>query len=292
MSKKLDNYHKVLKILKNREIYDFVIKNFRHSLKAVGFSKILINDLLSNLLSLDDKFFARHGKELHKVETVGFFQDIVPDYFSKYVVPSIPQVKKVLDIGCGTGILAYVLSKDFRFESIIGMDLKSYPEWKKFKGSKAQFHIVKEGEFAKFVRKEKPDAVVLTWTLHHMKHAEQERYLKSLHRLLGAGTKVIILEDSYSATLTPINGLGLAKSFARLRDKDKTDIMFVYCWVANRILAQRGKVPTPSGFRTLEEWKSLFKRLGFGIERESFIGFPDRRDINTPQSLMVISVVK
>jgi ubiquinone/menaquinone biosynthesis C-methylase UbiE len=292
MSKKLDNYHKVLKILDNQDIYNFIVGNFKHSLRAVGFSKILIEDLLSNLLSLDDDFFARHGKELHRVETVGFFQDIVPDYFSKHVVPSIPRVKKVLDIGCGTGILAYVLSRDSRFGSVVGIDLKSYPEWKKFKGSKVRFHVVGEKEFARFVRKENPDAIVLTWTLHHMEHAEQERYLKSLHRILDHGTKIVILEDSHSTTLPPVNGTQLAKEFFKWSEKARKDIMFVYCWVANRVLAQRDKVPTPAGFRALEEWKGLFRRLGFGIEKESFIGFPDRRDINTPQSLIVIKVIK
>ncbi|MBI2637451.1 MAG: hypothetical protein HYW88_00995, partial [Candidatus Sungbacteria bacterium] len=113
-----------------------------------------------------------------------------------------------------------------------------------------------------------------------------------LRDILNDGTRIVILEDSYSTKLSPENGTDLAASFSQWSDEDKKNIMFVYCWVANRVLSQRDTVPTPSGFRSLEEWETLFQKLGFVIEHESFLGFPAKRDINTPQSLLVTRIQK
>ena len=118
----------------------------------------------------------------------------------------------------------------------------------------------------------------------------QERYLSYLHDALEKDTKIIILEDSYSTTLQPLKGLDTYRPFMAWDEGDRKNIMFVYCWIANRVLAKRKNVPTPSGFRSLEDWEITFKKLGYEIDTKLFIGFPEKRDINTPQSAMVISV--
>lgn len=64
--------------------------------------------------------------------------------------------------------------------------------------------------------------------------------------------------------------------------------MAIYDWVANRILAKREKVPMPFSYRDLEMWVSLTEKIGFTTITKRFIGFPDNRDINTPQSLLII----
>ncbi len=276
-------------LLKNREIHDYVVNNLQSSLSSVGFSKNLIDNLTKNLKNLDVKEFGRKFQdELNKIYSIGFFQKIVPEYFSQNVVPEIPASNEVLDLGCGTGILAKILVEENKFKHITGIDLHSYPEWELFKNPRITFKTVLEDEFFDFISEEKPDTATLTWVLHHMKHDEQERYIGYLYKVLKPGAHLIVLEDSYSTELSPINDIGVYDSFMKFNENDKRIIMGLYDWVANNILAQRDKVEIPMTYRTLEEWEKIFVNKGFKVIKKKFIGFPENRDINTPQSLLIL----
>jgi len=278
----------VKKIMQSSKISSFIIDNLISSLKDIGFSNIFINDLLGNLAELDINLFQKkYSGELQRVYTGNFFQKIVPDYFEKYVFPELEE-EVILDIGCGTGILAKRLEEKNKIRKVIGIDINSYPEWEKFTSKKVEFKIVKEVEFEEFLDSINFDAIVLTWTLHHMEYEEQIKYLKILYYSVKKGTKIIILEDSFSEKLKPLVGSDKYNKFSLLSIKDKNAVMSIYDWVANRILAQRDKVPIPFAYRTLEEWIRLCKKIGFQIKTQTFIGIPNKRDINTPQSLFVI----
>lgn len=98
----------------------------------------------------------------------------------------------------------------------------------------------------------------------------------------------MVLEDSYSTELPPENDIGVYDFFMKFNEDDRRKIMGVYDWVANKVLAQRDKVDIPLTYRTLEEWEKLFMDIGFKIIKKKFIGFPEKRDINTPQSLLIV----
>jgi SAM-dependent methyltransferase len=238
----------------DKKLADFIIKNLQKSLFSIGFSKEFLGDLLSDLGNIDVKDFSeKWKKELQQKFTIGFFQNLVPRYFSKYVVQATPSSGKIIDIGCGTGILAKLYAGNDRFKKVIGIDIRAYPEWELFRNKKIRFRVVKEDEIADFLKIEKPDSITVTWTLHHMEYGEQERYLEYIHENLENGSRVIVLEDSYSADLVPENGADKSKEFMMWSLEQREKIMSVYDWVANRVLAQRDKVPMPCTYRTLEE---------------------------------------
>jgi hypothetical protein len=137
------------------------------------------------------------------------------------------------------------------------------------------------------MREELPDAVVLTWVLHHMTYVEQEQYLKVIFNNLKSGSRVVVLEDSYSTKLPPETGRDLYDDFMILDPEDRKRVMSAFDWIANRVLERREKIPMPFGFRTLEEWKQLFEECGFTITQARFLGFPENRDVNNGQSLWV-----
>ncbi len=122
-----------------------------------------------------------------------------------------------------------------------------------------------------------------------MERDEQERYVGYLYKALAIGASLVALEDSYSTELPPENDIGVYDSFMKFNEDDRCKIMGVYDWVANKVLAQRDKVDIPLTYRTLEEWGKLFIDNGFSVVKKKFIGFPEKRDINTPQSLLIVT---
>ena len=270
-------------IFNNSALADFVISNLCRSLASIGFSFGLIEDLTKDISNIHpEEFGKKHFNELETIYRIGFFQKIVPEYFSEYVVSAIPNSANLLDVGCGTVILA-------KPDKVIGIDINEYPEWKEFQSEKIRFQIVQEKEFMNFLKITKPATVTLTWTLHHMEYEEQERYIRYLFDSLPPNSQVVILEDAYAEFLSPENGVDKSEAFMKWNLEERKQIMSVYDWVANCVLAQRGKVPIPFAYRTLEKWEELFKNIGFSIASHKYIGFPDRRDINTPQSLFVVA---
>jgi SAM-dependent methyltransferase len=272
----------------SQSLTNFIIEDLRSSLSSIGFSNVMLSDLLLDIGTLDVNTFGEKWKEeLLQKYSIGFFQKIVPGYFSKYVVPVTPSSDKIIDVGCGTGILAKVYVQDARFKKVLGIDINQYPEWEIFQSEKITFKVIKEDDFLDFLKAEQPDSIVLTWTLHHMEPDEQERYLEYIYDKLKPGATVVVLEDSYSDTLAPERGADKYERFMKWNVEDRQKIMSVYDWVANRVLAQRENVPIPCAYRTLEGWRCLLEKKGFKIITQKFIGFPDSRDINTPQSLLV-----
>ncbi len=281
----------IKRMLENKKVKSFVISNLKTSLKGIGYSKELIQDLIKEFEKYDfTGFQLRNSKELHKVNSIGFFQKIVPIYFENQVIPYVPSSKKVVDIGCGTGILAHKLAQSKRFDQIIGIDIDSYPEWDKFKERSVSFKIVKEKEFREFLKETKPETIIFTWALHHMDFKEQERYLGEIHSILDKVT-IVVLEDSFSVKMRPQEDIGVYDSFNKLNLDEKNNVMSILDWTANRVLERRDKIPLPFTYRTLEDWQKLFEEIGFKLIKKRYIGFPKNRDVNTPQSIIVVSKV-
>jgi cyclopropane fatty-acyl-phospholipid synthase-like methyltransferase len=147
--------------------------------------------------------------------------------------------------------------------------------------------VVQESEFLSYLEKEQPDHVAATWVFHHMEYAEQERYLSALHDALKPGATLVALEDSYSEILRPESGAGRCECFMWWSREDRHKIMGALDWIANRIFSMRTTMPVPFAYRTLEDWKKTFEDAGFTVKKTRFLGFPDNRDIHTPQSLIV-----
>lgn len=280
----------IARLMSNPQVSSFVKENIHESLKNIGFSENLIFDLIESLPGTDiTAFQKRHAKELTEIYTLNFFQKIVPDYFEKYLLPLVDSKGTILDIGCGTGILAKRLHERNKGKKIIGVDINPYPEWKQFSTSQIEFRVIKEDQFESFLKQLQPEEIVLTWTLHHMNYEEQIRYLALIYKNIPQRTTLTIVEDAFSTTLAPLEGPTRYEAFKKLLHEERKAVMSIYDWIANRILAQRSKIPIPFAYRTLEEWITLCEKAGFTIKEKKFIGFPNQRDINTPQSIFRIA---
>ena len=107
------------------------------------------------------------------------------------------KAKKVLDIGFGTAILSKKLYDDGL--EIYGQDFsKNMLEIAQKKMPKAKLY---EGDFTKALDKnilnEKYDAIVATYSLHHIIDAEKKDFLMTLLSLLNDGGKILIGDVSF-----------------------------------------------------------------------------------------------
>lgn len=279
----------ISKLLASNRVHSYVINNLRTSLTSIGFTHKFVDELTENLGSLEvDAFRAKHLDELEEKYRIGFFQKLVPGYFKEHILPELSSCSTVLDIGCGTGILAKILGEEAHFVSVVGIDLIESPEWECFRSSKVQFRIITESNLQSFLESFSPDAVLLTWVLHHMDLDEQIRYLRQIYGALSVGSVVVLLEDSYAESRAPEHGRDIAASFFAFSAEERHDIMSIYDWVANRVLTGQAMMKIPFTYRPIEQWAVICADIGYTIEVNRFIGFPNSRDINTPQSLLVI----
>lgn len=107
------------------------------------------------------------------------------------------KAKKVLDIGFGTAVLTQKLYDDGL--EIHGQDFsKNMLEIAQKKMPKAKLY---EGDFTKAIDKnilsEKYDAIVATYSLHHIIDSEKKDFLKALLSLLNDGGKIFIGDVSF-----------------------------------------------------------------------------------------------
>ena len=147
----------------------------------------------------------------------------------------IPQHSKILDVGCGSGLIANEFRKRFNSD-VVGIDVKDFRivpiKFVRFNGEKIPF---KNRYF---------DATLLLFVLHHT--LRQEILLREIKRV----TKryVIIYEDVVNSFFDKILSLIHIKLFSFMYDV-------------------KGK----SLFRNQSEWERIFKNLGFRIIKRKCI---------------------
>lgn len=266
----------------------FITASLRESMTNLGFSETLRDEFLQNIDKLNvTDFIEQYKNELQRVQNEHFFGELVPVYFKENVVPEIPIGGKVLDLGCGPAILIQCLIERGENKEIVGVDIMPNARWDIISPKDARLEVIQESELLPYLEKERPDYVAVTWVFHHMEYEEQKRYLSALHDILKSGATIIVLEDSYSETLPPESGKERYEKFMQWNHEDRHKIMGALDWVANRIFSMRTTMPVPFAYRTLEDWKKVFEDTGFTVLKSRFFGFPDNRDINSPQSLIV-----
>lgn len=130
---------------------------------------------------------------------------------------------KVLDVGCGTGIVANLLKKELGL-NITGCDVKNYLvhniPFVKIKGDKLPFP------------KQSFDVVLFNDVLHHIDKAKQEQVISEALRV-GKNVFIFEIEPSLSGKIFDI--------------------------VLNKF--HYGDLAVPLSFRYPQEWKQLFKEL-------------------------------
>ena len=137
---------------------------------------------------------------------------LIPEYLEQHkiihdLLPKEEKEYKVLDLGCGNGVLSEIVFKKYPSTYIIGFDLseemlKAYEN--KLSKYSGRFKLVK-GDFKTDLIGDSYDIILAGLTLHHLTHEERKEFYKTVYFALNAGgifisRDIIVDEDDYVKT--------------------------------------------------------------------------------------------
>ena len=171
---------------------------------------------------------------------------------SREVAPYVKPEQRILDVGCGTGIIGSTIAKSLN-ATVVGTDVRDVRE------VKIPFSLTK-GTRLPFSDKTF-DIVLVSYVLHHVE--EVEMLLKEAHRVCRG--KIIIYED------TPRNLFHRAS-----------------CFLHGFSYGSLFGINKKCKFRTRREWLSLFQKLHLSLMRTGNIDFFNPIHV-TARSLFILS---
>jgi len=210
--------------------------------------------------------------------------------------------KKYLDIGCGSGELDLWLVEKGLASSVTGVDIiNSSKNWNliRKKTNSVKFYCVGKTDPSDYMSAiGEFDCAILFWVLHHTTIWDAECILTAIASSLNDDLKVVVLEDSYETGKEPLNDpFGF---WAMWKDLDKQYLpngktkawgaQSLLDFTAVRILGQSCDMPMTFHYRDSNGWTQFFEKHGFSCIEKIFTGFPNGRDIATPQVLSLFAV--
>ncbi len=132
---------------------------------------------------------------------------LIPGYLEQHkiiydLLPEEEKAYRVLDLGCGNGVLSEQIFKKYHMAHIVGFDLteemlKAYNN--KLSKYSGRFEL-KKGDFKTDAIGDSYDIILAGLTLHHLTHKERKEFYKTVYSALNAGgvfisRDIIIDED-------------------------------------------------------------------------------------------------
>jgi len=166
----------------------------------------------------------------------------------------IPETARIVDIGCGRGLLANYLALGSDSREVTGIDKQTRRIEAARNTISGRSNIHFRLQDALDLKREKFDVIVVSDMLHHLTYPQQETLLEHCYRILPAGG-LLLMED-----VTP-------------DPKWK--------WIAHFLIDRTLNCGRRQNFRRLAEWVSYLENLGFKVEH-----FPAHRGIPLPDFLL------
>ncbi len=300
---------------RDRRVCEFVVNSLEITLRDIGLPSTICNGIFDLVYSLahtraEGAPFAhlfkqvtgRSSEEMHRTYSVGY-ADIRQAYFDKYVVDMLRdnQMERVLDLGCGPGLVSSWLLRRGIASEVWGIDAADFAaHWSQLLNNnehRLHFCVVRPEHQEHWMKQSDSfDCVMLSWVLHHSQEYEAVATLKALRNTQPHGLRVVILEDSHMDHQEPMTDPNRfwPQWQELLKDGGSRawQAQALLDYIAVRILAAYDEVNMPFHYRSGEGWVALFREHGFALEEARFVGFPARRDIAVPQSLLSFRLEK
>ncbi|MCI0562870.1 MAG: class I SAM-dependent methyltransferase, partial [Nitrososphaera sp.] len=224
-------------------------------------------------------------------------------FITDYVINRLEGSKtlgKCLDIGCGRGCVTSSLVKSGIATDATGIDGADFEsEWRERRTTPLQlrYQQVSMRHMEDWVRMAGQfDTFLLLYVLHHSNDYRTARTLRSLHKSIRPGGRVIVLEDSLALDRAPLNDpFNLTSIWSEWANRDQVycltagyDAQVILDFVAVQLLAGFREVSMACNYRLGTDWLEYFGKLGYETVQIENIGFPEKRDIDVPQAFFVL----
>ena len=234
-------------------------------------------------------------------------------FMSQYVFKEHDSsVRRCLDVGCGRGCVTATIFREKLARSVVGIDASNFTnEWNErisesvgtYNDKKAvvEYKTVPIGQIESWLNQAGQfDLILLFYVLHHSEEYWAGKTLDALKGRLTDGGRVIVLEDSLEIdpAVSPVSdNLNLTRIWRNWATSAKLysltpayDAQVILDFIAVQLLAGFSDVRMPCHYKPSHEWRSYFQQIGYEIENASYVGFPDGRDIDVPQSVFVLKL--
>lgn len=235
------------------------------------------------------------------------------DFMSKYVLNLVTTpVNRCLDVGCGRGCVTATLFQEKLVKSVVGIDASDFKkEWNervsesattgKQTKSAVEYKSVPIGRIESWLEHAGQfELILLFYVLHHSEEYWATKTLDSLKARLGDEGRIIIVEDSLEvdgsvpAASDPLDLTRIWRQWATSAGAypltPAYDAQVLLDFIAVQLLAGFSDVRMPCNYRTNDAWRAYFQQLGYEVENVQYVGFPEGRDIDVPQSVFVLKL--
>jgi len=294
-------------ILQNEEVFEMFKKNTIEN--SVGFVKDHKEEMQ---MMLDETFRLlyenRHDSEklkkcveyivtniFKKQDDQFWFNQMHDDYKinikprQRYkIIRNVIVGRSVLDLGCGDGLLSSLLSEN-------GFDvyMADVLDYRKQEASHLPFKKMEDPSKIPYGDKEM-DNILLFAVLHHIDDKDIKEYLKELKRV---GKRIIIKEDTYDI---PSDLIGFdevvandeqLRKFMALSKQNQLRYLIFLDYFSNIMVRGTLEMNFPFSFRTVNEWREMFKESGFIVKESRLLGFLNYKFSRTCYVLHVIDAL-
>ena len=132
------------------------------------------------------------------------------------------------------------------------------------------------------------DTIILSMVLHHLKDAFQKDMLSNLISSLKNKGRIILIEDTFPGRINLNDYDKIMREFLSLKSSEKRRVLYFYDWFGNRLMRNRDNIPLFCDYRTMDEWKKIFKKFGVKEIKSEFVKESlSHPDIFPPKAIMV-----
>lgn len=221
---------------------------------------------------VQEKFFDEWAKE-YFLNKVPQYQKMVEEMFARTAaVVHENNVKRVMDLGTGTGILAMFADEVFSSPDIVAVDVSQEmlqaveKRWKDAGKPSEKLTTVKANFEELEIEQESYDVIMASFSLHHIVHEEKGQMVKKIANGIKKGGLFVLGETMFESQAHPLSIMSI---YARKALNGLVNVGISQFWrevdFCQKIIKKQGEY-----MATKQMWENFIKDAGLTVLESKF----------------------